>query len=96
MQFYRIEVGIMPPDHQGDPITRSVLRRFSHFQKLQRMVRPQRTEPCTCPLPSTLSMLHRRMPSSWDSTLIGSQTRSDRMCSCYGTSSASGRATDAS
>ena len=39
VQFFRIEVGIMPPDHQGDPITRSVLRRFSHFQKLQRMVR---------------------------------------------------------
>lgn len=28
----------MPPDHQGDPLTRSVLRRFSHFQKLQLMV----------------------------------------------------------
>ena len=46
VQFFRIEVGIMPPDHQGDPITRSVLRRFSHFQKLQRMVCCSGAGPC--------------------------------------------------
>ncbi|KAK9812098.1 hypothetical protein WJX73_006250 [Symbiochloris irregularis] len=32
--FYRVEVKVLPPDKNGAPRCRSVLRRFSHFKKL--------------------------------------------------------------
>ena len=34
LQFYRVEVKVLPPDKNGAPRCRSVLRRFSHFKKL--------------------------------------------------------------
>ena len=34
MQFYRVEVKVLPPEADAAPRTRSVLRRFSHFTKL--------------------------------------------------------------
>ena len=41
MQFYRVEVRVLPPDGRGAERTRSVLRRFSHFTKLHAKVRQQ-------------------------------------------------------
>ena len=40
LQFYRVEVKVLPPEEAAAPRSRSVLRRFSHFQKLYRIVRP--------------------------------------------------------
>ena len=34
LQFYRVEVKVLPPEKTGQARTRSVLRRFSHFLKL--------------------------------------------------------------
>ena len=42
LQFYRVEVKVLPPEAAAPPRTRSVLRRFSHFTKLHSRVR------CTC------------------------------------------------
>ena len=39
LQFYRVEVKVLPPEKTGQPRTRSVLRRFSHFLKLHGRVR---------------------------------------------------------
>ena len=39
MQFYRVEVKVLPPEQTGAPRTRSVLRRYSHFKKLHGRVR---------------------------------------------------------
>ena len=41
-QFYRVEVKVLPPEEAAAPRSRSVLRRFSHFQKLYSIVRPCR------------------------------------------------------
>jgi hypothetical protein len=49
----------MPPDHQGDAVTRSVLRRFSHFQKLQRMVRCSYTSSSRLSMSGLAIRLHR-------------------------------------
>ena len=40
LQFYRVEVKVLPPEEAAAPRSRSVLRRFSHFQKLYSIVRP--------------------------------------------------------
>lgn len=42
VQFYRVEVKVLPPEKTGAPRTRSVLRRFSHFKKLHGRVRAHR------------------------------------------------------
>ena len=39
LQFYRVEVKVLPPEAAAPPRTRSVLRRFSHFTKLFSRVR---------------------------------------------------------
>jgi len=39
VQFYRVEVRVLPPEGRGPERTRSVLRRFSHFTKLHANVR---------------------------------------------------------
>lgn len=41
-QFYRVEVKVLPPSPDAAPRSRSVLRRFSHFQKLYQIVSPFR------------------------------------------------------
>ena len=50
LQFYRVEVKVLPPEADAAPRTRSVLRRFNHFTKLhQRVSSPSplaRTLPC--------------------------------------------------
>ena len=38
LQFYRVEVKVLPPEADAAPRTRSVLRRFSHFTKLSQRV----------------------------------------------------------
>ena len=38
IQFYRVEVKVIPPDGKAQPRCRSVLRRFSHFTKLHNKV----------------------------------------------------------
>ncbi len=38
LQFYRVEVKVLPPEADAAPRTRSVLRRFSHFTKLHARV----------------------------------------------------------
>lgn len=42
-QLYRVEVKMLPPEQEAAPRSRSVLRRFSHFQKLHRMVTAKRS-----------------------------------------------------
>ena len=37
-QFYRVEVKVLPPEKNGLPRTRSVLRRYNHFTKLHSKV----------------------------------------------------------
>lgn len=34
MQFYNVEVRVLPPEGKGAPKVRSVLRRYNHFTKL--------------------------------------------------------------
>ncbi len=47
---------MLPPDEAAAPRSRSVLRRFSHFQKLYRIVSAACSCICTC------SCLHARHP----------------------------------
>lgn len=38
LQFYRVEVKVLPPEADAAPRTRSVLRRFNHFTNLHQRV----------------------------------------------------------
>ena len=38
MQFYKVEVKVLPPEGKGPPKIRSVLRRYNHFTKLHNKV----------------------------------------------------------
>ena len=38
LQFYRVEVKILPPEGKGVPKSRVVLRRYNHFHKLHAKV----------------------------------------------------------
>ena len=46
LQFYRVEVKVLPPEPDAAPRTRSVLRRFTHFTKLYGRVSKGRSFPC--------------------------------------------------
>ena len=52
LQFYRVEVKVLPPEKAGQARTRSVLRRFSHFLKLHGKVGAgflaQNLDPSSC------------------------------------------------
>ncbi len=38
LQFYKVEVTVLPPEGKGPPKIRSVLRRYNHFTKLHNKV----------------------------------------------------------
>lgn len=38
LQFYKVEVTVLPPEGKGPPKIRSVLRRYNHFTKLHTKV----------------------------------------------------------
>ena len=65
LQFYRVEVKVLPPEEAAAPRSRSVLRRFSHFQKLYSIVRPCR--PSTC----VLDTADHQAALRWHTTLTG-------------------------
>ena len=61
VQFYRVEVKVLPPDEAAAPRSRSVLRRFSHFQKLYRIV----SATCSCNCITDCLRARHAQPRCW-------------------------------